>query len=120
MDAEDMGMRNGSTRKGAADRNDWVEQLPTWAHAFVLILLLAVSSVVSGCAGLVSAGPNNNHPPVSSFTLNPGTVDFGNVAIGNKVPQQVAVVNTGNTAIQITALTVSAPVFSVSGATLPL
>jgi hypothetical protein len=120
MDAEDMGMGNGSTQKRTADRNDGFEKLPTWAQAFVLILLLAASSVVTGCAGLVSAGPNNNHPPVSSFTLNPGSVDFGSVAIGNKVPQQVAVVNTGNTSIQITALTVSAPVFSVSGATLPL
>src|SRR5947209_13503281 len=120
MDAEDMGMGNGSTQKVTADRNDWLQKLPTWAQAFIVILLLAVSSIVSGCAGLVSAGPNNNQPPVSSFKLNPGSVDFGSVAMGNKVPQQVAVVNTGNTAIQITALTVSAPVFSVSGATLPL
>lgn len=111
-------MWNGTTRAGAVEKNLQLQRLPTWAQAIVLVLVLATACLVSGCAGIVGAGT----PPPSTlgFKLNPGSIDFGSVAVGNKVPQQVSVVNTGTAPIHITALTVSAPTFSVSGATLPL
>jgi hypothetical protein len=102
----------------AGDGRNRLRSRLIWAKTIVLVLVLGVTSIISGCAGVVGAG--TPPPGPSAFLLNPGSIDFGYVAAGKKVPQQVSVVNSGGTAIQITALTVSSPAFSVSGATLPM
>lgn len=111
-------MRNGKLLAGNAP-NVGQLTLPIWVQALLLLLLMVSLSGVSGCAAVVGAGPKPPKP-VSAFQLNPGVVNFGTVTVGSKVPQQVSVLNTGSAPITITALTVSAAAFSVSGATLPL
>ena len=110
-------MRNGRTLEGKTPNLGQLS-LPIWAQALPFLLLVASLYGISGCAAVVGARPNPQ--PVTAFQLNPGVVDFGTVIVGSKVPHQVSVLNTGTAPVTITALTVSAAAFSVSGATLPL
>lgn len=54
------------------------------------------------------------------LTVNPSTVSFGSVQIGNSVSQSVVLNNTGGSNLTISKATVSGTGFSVSGLTLPL
>lgn len=108
----------GTTLVAVKRRNLLQRRPPICTITIVLVLVLGLTSLISGCSGIVSAGgPPPGHP---AFLLNPGSIDFGSVAAGTKVPQQVSIVNSGTMPVQITALAVSSPAFSVSGATLPL
>ncbi len=54
------------------------------------------------------------------LTVNPSTVSFGSVQIGNSVSQSVVLNNTGGSNLTISKATVSGTGFSVSGLTWPL
>jgi hypothetical protein len=110
-------MRNEKARAGEAPKLGQPSPA-TGTQALLLLLLLVSLSGVGGCSGLVNAGSKPART-VTAFQLNPGAVNFGTVTVGSRVPQQVAVMNTGTAPITITALTVSAGSFSVSGASLP-
>src|SRR5208282_2027579 len=86
--------------------------------ALPTIVLLASTLWSSGCAGLVSAG--STKPEQAAIQVTPGNFNFGNLVVGKKVSQIATVSNTGNTAISVTAASVSSGQFAVSGITMPL
>jgi hypothetical protein len=75
--------------------------------------------MLSGCAGLVSSGAKQAATQ-GAFQLSPTAVNFGNVAVGKQASQAVSVSNTGNTALNITQVTLSNSQFSVAGMTTPM
>src|SRR5579859_686996 len=81
------------------------------------ILLLAPTLLLSGCAGLVSAGGTKSQ---AAIQMTPSSFNFGNLVVGKKVSQTATVLNTGNTSINVTAASVSSGQFAVSGITMPL
>jgi hypothetical protein len=89
-----------------------------WQHrALPAILLLAPTLLLSGCAGLVSAGGTKSQ---AAIQVTPSSFNFGNLVVGKKVSQTATVLNTGNTSINVTAASVSSGQFAVSGITVPL
>lgn len=99
-----------------------VSQLRSNQTKLWLCLLLGsiafISLLLSGCAGIVtSAKPTS---AVASFQVNPASVNFGQVVVGQPSTQQVTVANTGNVALNITQIIISDPHFSVTGTRLPM
>ncbi len=86
-------------------------------RALPAILLLAPTLLLSGCAGLVSAGGTKSQ---AAIQMTPSSFNFGNLVVGKKVSQTATVLNTGNTSINVTAASVSSGQFAVSGITIPL
>src|ERR1035441_7146444 len=85
----------------------------------VLVALL-ITSTLSGCAGLTSAGT----PPAntSSSTASSGMLaasatsfSFGNVATGSSSPQTLTLTNTGTVVVTISQATITGTGFSVVG-----
>jgi hypothetical protein len=116
-------MAKGTRWTGSAvEGNLRAHIFPVWGKTIAVVMVLAYAAILSGCAGLVSGAgaPSGNPQATPAFKLNPANMDFGSVAMGNKVPQQASVTNIGTAPINITALTISSNAFSVSGATLPL
>lgn len=58
--------------------------------------------------------------PTPQLSVTPSSLNFGNVAMGAKSSQVVALTNTGNANVIVTQVTVAGAGFSVSGPTLPL
>lgn len=99
-----------------------VSQLRSNQTKLWLCLLLgsiaSISLLLSGCAGIVtSAKPTS---AAASFQVNPASINFGQVVVGQPSTQQVTVANTGNVALNITQIIISDPHFSVTGTRLPM
>ena len=87
----------------------------------LLFLLVALTvTVLSGCAGLVSAGSKSQPAPQAAIQVTPSSVNFGSIVANRKISQTVSVANTGNTSVNISQVNVSNSQFSVSGLTMPL
>ena len=56
----------------------------------------------------------------ASLVANPGSVAFGNVALGSSSPQTITLTNTGNTSATISAISSTGTGFSASGLSIPL
>src|SRR5258708_37506643 len=108
---ESQNQTHGSLRQC---RNLWQLQL------LLALAAVAILGVISGCAGVVSAGGPKTPPPQVSVQVTPTSLNFGNVSVGKKVSSNVSVANTGNVAINIAQANVSGKQFSVSGLTMPL
>jgi len=83
-----------------------------------VLLVLMLTSWISGCAGLVTTSGSNSSQAAVQVT--PSSFNFGSLVLGKKTSQVATVANTGNTPISITAATLSSGQFSVSGLTMPL
>ncbi len=84
-------------------------------------LLLSVSSLVSlfliSLLGIGCAGYTKNVVP--DLSLSASSVNFQTVLVGQKVTKTFDVSNTGTAPLQISALSVSSKVFSISGPSVP-
>jgi hypothetical protein len=90
-------------------------------RALPAILLLSPTLLLSGCAGLVSAGGTKSQSGQEvAIQVTPGNFNFGNLVVGKKISQTATVSNTGNTSINVTAASVSSGQFAVSGISMPL
>jgi hypothetical protein len=76
------------------------------------------SGLLGGCAGLVGSGKTTTG--VAAFQVNPTALNFGNVGVGKKAAQTIAVANTGTMPVSITQAALSNPQFSLTGVTLPM
>jgi hypothetical protein len=76
------------------------------------------SALLGGCAGLVGSAKTTTG--LAAFQVNPTALNFGNVGVGKKATQTIAVANTGTMPVSITQATLSNPQFSLTGATLPM
>jgi hypothetical protein len=83
-----------------------------------LTAAVVCAGFLSGCAGLV--GGSKTTTGVAAFQVNPTTLNFGNVGVGKKATQTIAVANTGTMPISITQATPSNSQFSWTGVTLPM
>lgn len=85
------------------------------------LLALTPLAFISGCSGLVSANATKAPPPSqASIQVTPGSLNFGNVVVGQKVSLSASVANTGNTAVIISSATVTSGPYSVTGLSTPL
>jgi hypothetical protein len=86
------------------------------------------AGTVSGNLAITSNASNSTlNLPLSgaalapgSLTVNPTSMAFASVQVGNSQPQSASLTNTGGTSITISKATVSGTGFSLSGLTLPL
>jgi hypothetical protein len=85
--------------------------------ALVLVGFLPLF-ILDGCAGIV--GGKTQAPETASFTISPTALNFGKVAAGQKMTQNVTVTNTGNVSVTIQQATFSNPQFGISGVTFPM
>ena len=74
-------------------------------------------SITSNAPGSPLAIPlsGNGVQTQSQLSLNPASVNFGNVTVGNNGSQDVTITNTGNGTLNITGATASGAGYSVSG-----
>src|SRR5258708_14541432 len=110
------------TRGTAEAKGTWTRQRPASARrkfeAALLTTAILCTSFVGGCAGLVSGSKTTTG--LAAFQVNPTALNFGNVGVGKKATQTIAVANTGTMPVSITQATLSNPQFSLTGVTLPL
>ncbi len=85
------------------------------AGAVALLVIL----VTSGCAGVTGKGTASNVTGVS-IEISPGTVSFGNVAIGQSTTKTVTLTNTGIDVLTVSGISVAGSGFTASGPHLPL
>src|SRR6185503_11305838 len=85
--------------------------------ALVLICIFA-SFGLSGCGSDSKAfsSPSSNS---SSVVITPSTVDFGDVKVGTSASTNVSVTNSGDSSLQISAITSSNGAFTVRSNSLP-
>jgi hypothetical protein len=94
---------------------------PSWLFALLAIVALAPLALISGCAGVVSAGGSNTQPqPQASIQVTPSSLNFGSTIVGKKTSQTASIANTGNTTVTISQANISSSQFSVAGLTMPL
>ena len=87
--------------------------------------------VTSGALTIISNDPatptatvslNGTGSPagIAQLQVNPTSLNFGNVAVGNSATKSITLTNTGNAGIQISAITVTGAGISGSGVSTPL
>ena len=102
---------------------------PGQSTTFTARFAPGVAGAVSGTLSLTSNATNNptvslsgtgTPPPIGTLTLNPTSINFGSVIVGNTVSQSVTMTNTGTASLTISSSSVTGAGFSVTGLTLPL
>ena len=84
-------------------RSGWLSQSRPLQWATVALL----------CGGLVALSGCGVTVKTSYLTASPGSINFGNVAVGSSASAVVAVSNTGNTAIQVAGVQLTGSAFNV-------
>ncbi|HJZ65230.1 MAG TPA: choice-of-anchor D domain-containing protein [Candidatus Acidoferrum sp.] len=106
-------MRLGENNKEIGDflpiglRENW--------KPLLLVAIILVGGVVSGCTGVVTATSGN-----VLIQLNPASVNFGNVTVGKTSSSAVTIRNAGTASATVSQATVSNSQFKLSGITLPM
>jgi hypothetical protein len=104
-----------SSKTGAG----WMSFLPLYLPVIATLLL-------SGCAGLTSAGNTSSQksqsapPTAAAISMSPPSVSFGQVAVGSTVSQSITVSNPGGSNLSVTQASVGAQGFTISGVSFPL
>jgi hypothetical protein len=88
-------------------------------RALLAIVVLAAASIISGCSGLVSAS-GTNPPPNGAIQVTPGSLNFGNAVVGQRLSLTASVANTGNTLVSVSSAAVSSGQFSITGLAMPM
>jgi hypothetical protein len=78
--------------------------------------LAALSSILVGCAS-VSQAPTAS--PQAALSLSSSSYDFKTVVVGQTASQTLHITNSGNASLQITALSISNKLFTLSGPSVP-
>jgi hypothetical protein len=76
---------------------------------FVLFTLACLTVATFGC------GSGGVDPAASSVMLSPGSVDFGDVPVGQEVDSSVNIVNNGAVSAVVSQVSVAGQTFSVAG-----
>jgi ASPM-SPD-2-Hydin domain-containing protein/centrosomal CEP192-like protein/HYDIN/CFA65/VesB family protein len=84
----------------------------------LLLLTMAGTGILSGCAGLANSANTNLTP--DDVQITPAALTFPNVSVGQQVAQTATVTNTGSKSVRITQLSSSSAEFSTSGLSMPL
>jgi len=79
--------------------------------------LTFILALLAGCAGYQSAP--NNQPTPGALSVSATSFDFKNVVIGQTVNQTLTLSNTGQSALQLTTLTLSNKTFTITGPAVP-
>ncbi len=115
---------------GGAPRDPWISRSscqsgrPTSRRRVAAWLSLIVVGVVvlglSGCGSIVQS-PSSAQAAASSLTVNPSSVSFGSVAVGQTASASVTLTNSSSDAVQVSQIIVSGTGFQeVSTDTLPV
>lgn len=90
---------------------------PRLNTATVFCAALWVAFLVAGCAGITST---STPTPAGALTLSASSFNFSTVVVGQTSPQQTLTIsNTGQSAVQLTGLTVSNKAFTITGPSVP-
>lgn len=74
-----------------------------------------------GCGGqVVNLHGTGVVPPTPQISITPSSIEFGNVNLNTQSTQSVSVNSTGTANLQITAITLAGPYFTLTAPTLPL
>jgi len=85
-----------------------------------LVVLLALATML-GCQGISTGNtPQQQQPSAGQITVQPISVSFGKVQVGNNQSQPMTMTNSGGSSVTVTKATVTGTGFSVSGLSLPL
>lgn len=105
-------MTGQKERKKFLSRIGYVSQ----HRAILLFVALLPLTLLSGCIGkLNSSAPATQ----AAIQFTPANLNFGNVSVGKKVTQSVAIKNSGTTTLNITAANLTGRQFTLSGITFP-
>jgi hypothetical protein len=103
---------NESTQPGRG-----ISATPKFAGALIVwSAVLTVLLWTSGCTGMV----NGQNKPQSAVQVIPGSLDFGNVAVGKQVSHTATIENNGQAAVTLARATISGSDFTISGLHFPL
>jgi len=92
---------------------------PIAARWKALVALLALATMV-GCQGVSTGNTAQQQPSAGQITVQPSSVSFGKVQVGNNQSHPMTMTNSGGSSVTVTAATVTGTGFSVSGLSLPL
>ncbi len=87
------------------------------AVGLLCLATLAALLGLSGCTGMVNAGPKTAQ---SAVQVTPSAVDFGVTDVGKKISHPASVTNLGAEAVTLTDASVSNDEFSISGLQFPV
>jgi hypothetical protein len=115
---------------GAARRAQWIPKWPgrsgrqaSRRRTAAWLSLAAIGLLIlglSGCGSIVQSA-SNAQATAGSLTVNPSTVSFGSVAVGQTASASVTLTNNSSDAVQVSQIIVSGTGFQeVSADTLPL
>ncbi len=110
---------------GEARCQQWVQSIRhglrrRTAAAFGLTAVVLVALGLSGCGSIVSSAASVQSTD-SGLVVNPSSVSFGSVAVGQTATASISLTNNGTTTIQIAQINISGTGFQqVSADTLPL
>jgi hypothetical protein len=86
---------------------------------YALIAVAAIAAM-SGCQGVSTGGSPQQQSTAGQVTLNPASVVFGKVLVGNNQSQPVTMTNSGGSTVSITKATVTGTGFAISGLSVPV
>ncbi len=111
-------MRTGQV--GAVERraSRKVRHESSWNKALLVALAFIPVVLLNGCAGIV--GGKQQQVVTPSFAISPTSLNFGKVAAGQKMSQNLTLTNTGSVAVTIQQVASSNPQFGISGISLPM
>ena len=88
------------------------------------LALFACTTFLISCSGVAGNPASSQSPPPGGgsgqLTLNPTSLDFGDVAVGNNSTQTVTLTNSGTASVTISQADLTGPGFSVSSILLTL
>jgi hypothetical protein len=84
--------------------------------SILFLTALLFCAVNFGCGGGIGGGT----PAAGQLSVNPASLSFGNVVVGQPATQSVAIGNAGGNSITVASASTSGPGFSISGLQLPL
>src|SRR5579859_4524921 len=83
---------------------------------YALFSLLFAALLLSGCAGVTQ---QTNTQSSAQISVVPSSITFTNVVVGQKSSQTVQISNTGQTALNVTGISITGIGFSLSSISVP-
>ncbi|MGH9400512.1 MAG: choice-of-anchor D domain-containing protein [Terriglobia bacterium] len=95
-----------------------------WHSSRLLLKVLAVAGIVSvlascGGVGVDPPAPRTNNQ-ISTLTISPASISFGNVKAGTTSAQTITLNNAGTASVTVSQASITGSGFSISGLPLPL
>lgn len=118
LSGAESGGANQSSYKGQPAK---LNREQTQKHGFCLLLLALVPllGMVSGCAGVVLTGSQSNPTGIAQLGLSSSNLTFGNVALNTTSTRNLTLTSSGSIALIVNSVTVGGAGFSISPGTFP-